>query len=201
MITGWRIIRGGRGAGWSFAAGTVLALLLPIGAGAEAKATVSLVEVAVAAHDMPRLEASLTIEAPIDEVWALVSDCTRFGDFMSDIDSARLLWRRKEKTRCRLVVDVPFPFGSLENVSDAVAERQPGLYRQSWKLVTGDFHYDEGFWELRSTAHGHTLVRYVSLVEPKLPVPRGLLLSGQKDYVLDMLQRLRQTAIRAARPR
>jgi hypothetical protein len=111
---------------------------------------------------------------------------------MPDVEKSRVVSRQGKTTRCVLVVDVPFPFGTLDSVSDMVAEPQPDHWRLSWKLVRGDFHYDEGFWELRPTPRGHTSVRYVSLTKPKLPVPRGTLLAGQKDFIVDMLLRLRK---------
>jgi ribosome-associated toxin RatA of RatAB toxin-antitoxin module len=174
----------------ALAAGLLVAASLVLGAEAEAARRVPVSETKVPGRDMPRLEATWTIPAPVERVWALISDCNRFAEFMKDVERSRVLSRNGKTTRCELVVDVPFPFGSLHSVSDAHDERQPGIWRQSWQLVSGDFHYDEGYWELRPVASGQTMVHYVSLTEPKLPVPRGRLLEGQKDFIADMLLRL-----------
>ena len=151
-------------------------------------------ETPVAKHALPRLEATLEIEAPPERLWPLVSDCNRFKEYM-DLETARVIARRGNWSRCELVVDVPFPFGKLESVSDNFVERRSGVYRATWKLVSGDYLYDEGSWELRATGSGRTLARVSMLTEPKLPVPNGMLLSGQRDYVKDMLVRLRQRAL------
>jgi hypothetical protein len=159
-----------------------------------AEPRVALKEIAVAEHALPRMEATLDIEAPVERLWPLVSDCNRFSEYM-DIESARVLAHRGKWSRCQMVVDVPFPFGKLRSVSDNFDERRPGLFRTRWALVSGDYLYDEGYWELTPAAPGHTFARLVMLTEPKLPVPRGLLLGGQRDYVKDLLLRLRKRAL------
>jgi polyketide cyclase/dehydrase/lipid transport protein len=151
-------------------------------------------ETAVAERAMPRMEAVLEIEVPLERIWPLVSDCNRFHEYM-DIESARVVTRRGNWSRCQMVVDVPFPFGKLRSLSDNFDERRAGLFRTSWKLVSGDYLYDEGFWELTPTASGHTRARLSILTEPKLPVPSGMLRSGQRDYVKDLLLRLRKRAL------
>jgi hypothetical protein len=154
-------------------------------------ARVSIQETRVAGHALPRFDASLLIAAPMERVWSLVSDCRRAREFM-DLESSELLARRGKTVRCRAVVDVPFPFGTLEGVTDATDESRIGVLRQSWRLVTGDYVYDEGFWELSTPRKGYTRVRYVTLTEPKLPVPSSMLASGQRDFVEKMLLRLRE---------
>jgi hypothetical protein len=155
---------------------------------------VHLKETPVAKHALPRLEGTLEIEVSPEHLWPLVSDCSRFKEYM-DLETARVVARRGNWSRCELVVDVPFPFGKLESISDNFVERRPGVYRATWKLVSGDYVYDEGSWELTAMGSGHTLARVSMLTEPRLPVPNGMLLSGQRDYVKDMLVRLRQRAL------
>jgi len=160
-------------------------------ASARDASSVVIKETPVPEHALPRLEATLSIPAPIERTWALVSDCNRLREFM-DIEQTQLLERHGKVARCQLVVDVPFPFGKLRSIIETHDESRPGLWRQSWKLVSGDYLYDEGFWELTTPRPGATSVRYVTLTEPKLPVPRGMLASGQRDYVQKMLLRLQK---------
>jgi hypothetical protein len=166
------------------------AVAMPHAAAAEAP-RVSIVEHRVAEHALPRLDATITIAAPVEQVWALVSDCLRAREFM-ELEKVDVVARHGKVVRCSTLVDVPFPFGKLRGVTDATDESRPGLYRQSWRLVSGDYLYDEGYWELSSPQPGKTLVRYVTLTEPKLPVPSGMLASGQRDYVEKMLLRLNE---------
>jgi hypothetical protein len=161
-----------------------------------AEPAVTLKETVVTGHALPRIDATTTIEVPVERLWPLISECNRFREYM-DIESARELSRRGTWSRCELVVDVPFPFGKLRGISDQLDERAAGRYRASWKLVSGDYHYDEGFWELTPVGPARTRVRYVTLTEPKLPVPRGMLLDGQRDFVKDLLARLRKRALSA----
>jgi ribosome-associated toxin RatA of RatAB toxin-antitoxin module len=171
----------------------LLGLALAVSAaGAEPRVIVK--ETAVPRHALPRMEATLEIEAPVERIWPLVSDCNRFREYM-DLESARVVAQRGTWSRCQMVVDLPFPFGKLRSVVDNFDERRPGVYRTSWKLVSGDYDYDEGFWELTPTATGRTRVRLVTLTEPQLPVPRGMLRDGQRDYVKDVLLRLRKRAL------
>jgi hypothetical protein len=155
---------------------------------------VTLRETLVAGHALPRIDATTTIDAPVERLWPLVSECNRFREYM-DIELSREVNRRGTWSRCQLVVDVPFPFGKLRSISDQSDDSVPGRHRASWKLVSGDYHYDEGFWELTPLGPGRTRVRYVTLTEPKLPVPRGMLLDGQRDFVKDLLARLRKRAL------
>jgi ribosome-associated toxin RatA of RatAB toxin-antitoxin module len=145
----------------------------------------------VPGHDMPRIDATLLIEAPAEKVWALISDCNRAAEFM-EVEQSRLLWRRGNTSRCRVVVDVPFPFGTLTSVSDSREERGPSLLRLRFGLVSGDFYYDEGAWELTPLPGGRTRVHYQALTEPKLPVPTALLRSGQVEYIEKMLLKLHE---------
>ncbi|MET0413745.1 MAG: SRPBCC family protein [Polyangiaceae bacterium] len=163
---------------------------------AASEPAVTLRETVVTGHALPRIDATMTIEAPVERLWPLISECNRFREYM-DIESARELNRRGTWSRCELVVDVPFPFGKLRSISDQLNERAAGRYRVSWKLVSGDYHYDEGFWELTPVGSARTRVRYVTLTEPKLPVPRGMLLDGQRDFVKDLLARLRKRVLAA----
>lgn len=169
-------------------------LAFVVGSSAAAAAPpVTLRETTVTGHALPRIEAATTIDAPVERLWPLISECRRFREYM-DIESSRELSRHGARSRCELVADVPFPFGKLRSVSEQLDERATGRYRVSWKLVSGDYHYDEGFWELTPLGATRTRVRYVTLTEPKLPVPRGMLLDGQRDFVKDLLARLRKRA-------
>jgi ribosome-associated toxin RatA of RatAB toxin-antitoxin module len=151
---------------------------------------------AVKGYDMPRIDASIVIEASVENVWRLVSNCDRYGEFM-EVEESKTLWKKGNVSRCRLVVDVPFPFGTLEGISDGTLEVDNGVHRRRWKLVKGDFSYNEGRWELRADDAGHTRVSYSILADPNLPLSRGMLLDKQKAKTRAMLTRLRNRVLAA----
>jgi ribosome-associated toxin RatA of RatAB toxin-antitoxin module len=150
----------------------------------------------VKGRDMPRLDATIEITAPVEDLWKLVSDCTRYGEFM-DVEKSRVIFQKGKVTRCEVSVDLPFPFGTLDGVSDAVlsVNEATGIYTRSWKLVSGDFDYNEGFWQLTRLAPERTKVRYVVLAEPDVMIPIGVLRSKQETRTRETLLKLRQRAV------
>jgi len=149
----------------------------------------------VAGRDMPRLDATIEIAAPVEEVWRLVSDCDRYGEFMQ-VERSRVVSRKGNSMRCELEVDLPFPFSSLESTSDAViaVNEAAGTYSRSWKLVKGDFEYNEGSWQLTRLGPNRTRVRYSILAEPDVMLPLGVLQSKQEARTRETLLALRERA-------
>ena len=174
---------------------------------AEPPSPVQLKAYTVAGRDMPRLDATIEIAAPVEEVWRLVSDCDRYGEFMQ-VERSRVVSRKGNSMRCELEVDLPFPFSSLESTSDAVVavNEAAGTYSRTWKLVKGDFEYNEGSWQLTRLGPNRTRVRYIILAEPDVMIPLGVLKSKQEARTRETLLALRDraqalAARRARRPK
>jgi hypothetical protein len=93
---------------------------------------------------------------------------------------------------CQVTISIPFPMANLTGVTEAVHEERPDRMTRTWKLVRGDFDFNEGSWTIESYRGGAaSLVTYRVHVKPKTIVP-GFIRSMAQDKALpELMQRIR----------
>lgn len=139
--------------------------------------------------------ARAVIDAPPDQVWPLVWDCSRFVHTMPSIAKSELVEHQGNTTLCHVVADLPFPFPDLTSLSRAVLEVEPGVrWRRTWKLVDGDYTVNQGSFTLVPWGQGKTLAIYQIDARPKVPLPDWMLAKIQTDRLPEMMARLRKHA-------
>ena len=148
----------------------------------------------VAGSDTPAYVVRGVLEAPVERVWALVSDCSRYRDTMVRVAASEALPPRGELQVCLLVMAMPFPLPNLKVIAGATHSRDERGATRRWHLLEGDFAIHEGAWLLEpfEGSANRTLVTHRARVRPKLPVPEGLLAASKKETLAETLRKLRR---------
>jgi uncharacterized membrane protein len=118
---------------------------------------------------MPRIEQSVTIEAPIEAVWAVARDVEAFPQFMADLQSLKVVERSADGLRT-----VTEWVGVINAFKMKVKWTQEdlwdqGAYRDTFHMLHGDMDRMEGTWQFVS--EGAALTRFDSVVDYEYNVP------------------------------
>lgn len=103
---------------------------------------------------MPRIEAGIVVDAPVDKVFALARDIERYPEFMPDVKSIRVT-ERSGKTQVSEWTALVSQFRiemkwSEEDIWDEET------YTCTWRQLKGDFQQYDGTWTFEPTAAGGT---------------------------------------------
>lgn len=101
--------------------------------------------------------ASVEIDAPIEEVWAVIEDVLTAPEWQGGLDSISAL-ERDESGRPTLVEtenDI-----KVRRVKTQVRFRYDGPLRLDWTQEKGDLKSVEGAWELEDLGNDRTLATY-----------------------------------------
>ena len=117
---------------------------------------------------MPRLEQSVTINAPADKVYAVARDVESFPQFMSDLRSLSVLERSEDGNRT-----VTEWTGLIREFKMTVKWTQEDLWdpttlRDEFKMLKGDMNSMSGYWQF--TADGEQ-TRFESVMDYEYDVP------------------------------
>ena len=123
------------------------------------------------------------VDAPPDQVWAVMSDCDKQDEFIPRISYAAVRDRDGDSHTCDLVVDLPFPMGELRTATRNHVRRLPdGGHQRRWELLPGDWDYthNSGSWTVHPYQGGRRslLIGRMDLV-PKSVLPIWILHEGQ----------------------
>jgi uncharacterized membrane protein len=117
---------------------------------------------------MPRIEQSLTINAPIDRVYEIARDVESFPEFMEDLQSLTVIERSPDGNRT--VTDW---VGLIREFKMTVKWTQedvwnPETHRDDFKMLKGDMDAMSGYWQF-TEEDGAT--RFDSVTEYEYNVP------------------------------
>lgn len=147
---------------------------------------------------LPMFTVMGVVDAPVDTVWKLVSNCDGYAGMMPRVETSKTIKRKGKTTTCQVRVDLPFPLGHLDSTTKNTAMKaDAGTHRMSWRMTKGDYKKNQGDWELTrfgKKGSGKTLIIYNALVVPKLAVPNSMLKSGQKRELPGVIRGIRKAA-------
>ena len=117
---------------------------------------------------MPRIEQTLTIEAPIDRVYEIARDVESFPEFMEDLQSLTVKERSGDGNRT--VTDW---VGLIREFKMTVKWTQediwnPAAHRDDFRMLKGDMDSMSGYWQF-TEENGKT--RFDSVTEYEYNVP------------------------------
>jgi len=120
---------------------------------------------------MPRIEQSVTIQAPIARVYEIARDVEAFPQFMADLRSLTVLERSPDNRRT-----VTEWLGYISAVKLPVRWVQEDLwndvaYRDDFHLIRGDMDRMEGYWQFVSDRETGTATRFDSVVDYEINIP------------------------------
>jgi hypothetical protein len=136
------------------------------------------------------------VDAPPDQVWAVMADCEDQDEFIPRISHAAVRDRDGDSHTCDLVVELPLPLGDLRTGTRHHVRRLPdGGHQRRWDLLPGDWDYlrNSGSWTVHPYQDGSRslLVARMDLL-PKSVLPIWILRTAQVRQVPETF-----TAIRA----
>jgi ribosome-associated toxin RatA of RatAB toxin-antitoxin module len=141
------------------------------------------------------------VESTPRSVWKVVSDCAHYKDHLPHIAASAELSRAGNTVTCQVTVALPFPASNLTAVTEAVHDERSDGMKRSWKLVRGDYEFNDGSWTIESYRGGAaSLVTYRLHVKPKSFVPAFIRNAAQDKALPEMMQRVRAEAAKVSAP-
>jgi ribosome-associated toxin RatA of RatAB toxin-antitoxin module len=144
------------------------------------------------------------VDAPPDEVFAIISNCKLFFQFMPRVKKSWVKTEPGVGELCHVELTMPFPLPDLwSDCTNEVREEPKGHYLRAWKMVRGTYHRNDGSWTIVPFGDGtKSIVVYTVDTDPKMAVPTGLIRLGQNTSLPEVITRIRQrvTTLRAAAP-
>lgn len=140
------------------------------------------------------------VDSPPAKVWKIVSDCATYKEHMPRIAASKLVKKDGSKVTCQVTISVPFPMANLTAVTEAVHDENPAKMSRRWKLVSGDYEFNEGSWEIAPYKGGaSSLVTYKVHAKPKTSVPGFLKNMAQKKALPELIERVREEAAKVGK--
>lgn len=124
---------------------------------------------------------SITINAPRETVFKVVSDYERYPEFLSEVKGIRTFNRQGNQ------VDVQYTAEIVKTIKYTLrlSEDKPG--KVSWAFIDGEFMKDnKGGWVLEDGGNGTTKATYSIEVEVGMLVPKAIV-NGLVDSQLPKL--------------
>ena len=126
-----------------------------------------------------------------------MSDCAHYKDRLPHVAASAELSRVGHTVTCQVTIAMPFPVSNLTAVTEAIHEEGPGGMSRTWKLVSGDYDFNNGSWTVVPYRGGAaSLVTYRLHVKPKTAVPAFIRNAAQEKALPDLIARLRVEAAR-----
>lgn len=151
--------------------------------------------VTVAGSPEPEHVVRAIVESSPASVWKVVSDCTHYKDRLPHVAASQELGRTGSVVTCQVTIAMPFPTSNLTAVTEAVHEEHADGMSRKWKLVRGDYEFNDGSWTIESLRGGSaSMVTYRVHVKPKTAVPGFVRTLAQERALPDLLARVRVEA-------
>lgn len=107
--------------------------------------------------------ASREIDAPIDELWAIVEDVASSPEWQSGLEEIAPL---EHDDQGRITLARSVSDAKVKTVSTIVRFAYEGPHRLSWTQEKGDLRSLVGSWELEDLGDGRTMVTYMLNGDP-----------------------------------
>jgi ribosome-associated toxin RatA of RatAB toxin-antitoxin module len=151
--------------------------------------------VPVAGSSEPEHVVRAVVESPPASVWKIVSDCAHYKDHLPHMAASAELSRVGPTVTCQVTIAMPFPIANLTATTEAIHVERPDGMTRTWKLVRGDFEFNEGSWTIESYRGGSaSLVTYRLHVKAKTIVPAFIRNMAQEKALPELMQRVRLEA-------
>ncbi len=151
--------------------------------------------VPVAGSPEPEHVVRAIVDSPPASVWKVVSDCAHYKDRLPHVAASAELSRVGHTVTCQVTIAMPFPTSNLTAITEAIHEERPDGMSRTWKLVSGDYEFNDGSWTVAPYRGGAaSLVTYRIHVKPKTSVPAFVRNMAQERALPDLLTRVRLEA-------
>jgi len=144
----------------------------------------------------PKIVVRAVVDQPPQKIWKILSDCDHYKDHLPNVAASKLIKMVGNIQTCEVTVSMPFPLANLTGVTEAVIEENDKGMSRRWKLVRGDYKYNDGSWEVKPAdkAGATSLIVYTVHAEPNTIIPDWLRERVQKKLLPEMVERVRAEA-------
>ena len=133
--------------------------------------------------------------SPPASVWRVVSECSHYKDRLPHVADSQELSRAGNVVTCQVTIAMPFPTSNLTAVTVAVHDERPDGMTRRWRLLRGDYEFNDGSWTVEPYRGGAaSMVTYRVHVKPKTAVPAFVRNMAQERALPDLLARVRVEA-------
>lgn len=136
---------------------------------------------------MPGASKSITINAPVERCFAVISDYERYPEFLPEVRKISLSNRKGAE------VDVHYEAEVVKVIKYAVHMKEEKPNKVSWSFINGEFMRDnKGGWVLEDLGNGTTKATYSLEVAVGPLVPKTILnalVETQLPKLLDNFKR------------
>ncbi|MFZ5444695.1 MAG: type II toxin-antitoxin system RatA family toxin [Myxococcota bacterium] len=119
---------------------------------------------------MPGAQRTITINAPVEKCWAVISDYERYPEFLPEVKKIKTQNRRGNE------VDVQYEAEVVKLIKYTVHMKEEGPKKLQWSFVDGEFMKDnKGGWSLEDAGNGTTRATYSIEIEVGMLVPKTII--------------------------
>ncbi|MGQ0507338.1 MAG: type II toxin-antitoxin system RatA family toxin [Myxococcaceae bacterium] len=139
---------------------------------------------------MPGATKSITINAPAEKCFAVITDYGSYSQFLPELKTVKVLERKP--TEAKVSYDVDF---QIKRVKYTLHHREEGPNKMTWTFIEGDVMKDNrGGWTLEDAGGGQTRATYSVEVTlgGLIPVPKALvntLVEGSMPKMLEAFKK------------
>jgi len=132
---------------------------------------------------------SIVIHAPMDKVFAIISDYERYPEFLTEVKRIRTANRRGNE------VDVQYEADIVKTIKYTLRLKEEKPDKVSWSFVEGEFMKDnKGGWLLEDLGNGQTKATYSIEVTLGALVPKTLVTALIDTQLPKMLEAFKKRA-------
>jgi ribosome-associated toxin RatA of RatAB toxin-antitoxin module len=141
-------------------------------------------------------QATAVVDAPFEQVKAIVEDYSRYNEFLPHFERSRVLSQRGPNALVYLEANVIHGTVTLWAQMRMFARRQQGdTHVIEAKMLKGNMDAFAGRWELTPLDGGNrTLVQFRLIVDPDLPLPSSVFTKENRKSARKTLRALREQA-------
>lgn len=119
---------------------------------------------------MAGAQRTITINAPVEKCWSVISDYERYPEFLPEVKKIRTFNRRGAE------VDVQYEAEVVKVIKYTVHMKEEAPKKLSWSFIDGEFMKDnKGGWVLEDGGSGTTKATYNIAVEVGMLVPKTII--------------------------
>lgn len=139
------------------------------------------------------LTVDTVIDAPPEQVWAIVTDCRAYRAIMPHVEDSLETERTGGRSVCKWAVHMPFPFRNVNVWLEFTGSADGQRWQTGFRQVRGDFVRNEGYWHLSrfGDTGKRTRIAYRQHSVLDLPVPASMVQRGHTAAMREMVARLR----------
>lgn len=132
---------------------------------------------------------SIVINAPMDKVFAIISDYERYPEFLSEVKRIRTANRRGNE------VDVQYEADIVKTIKYTLRLKEEKPNKVTWSFIDGEFMKDnKGGWLLEDVGNGQTKATYNIEVTLGALVPKTLVTALVDTQLPKMLEAFKKRA-------